>query len=184
MKQLLEFVPLVLFFLAYKLKGIYFATGMLMAATVLQMAVIYAMDRKLTLMHKVTLVLILLFGSMTLLLRDERFIKWKPTVLYVAMALTLAVALWGMKKNLLHILLGGQLRLPAHVWNRLTVAWVGYCLFMAGINAVMVVFFTTEQWISFKLWGYVFPLAFLVGQGIYIARYLKDDASGKHLPGA
>ena len=111
MKQLLEFVPLVLFFLAYKLQGIYVATGVLMATTVVQMAVIYALDRKLALMHKVTLVLILLFGTMTLLLRDERFIKWKPTVLYIAMALTLAVALWGMKKNLLHILLGGQLKL-------------------------------------------------------------------------
>ncbi len=180
MKQLLEFVPLVLFFLAYKLKGIYFATGVLMAATVVQMAMIYALDRKLALMHKVTLILVLLFGAMTLVLRDERFIKWKPTVLYIAMALTLAVALWGMKKNLLHILLGGQLKLPDFVWNKLTMAWVGYCLFMAGINAVMVVFFSTEQWISFKLWGYVFPLAFLVGQGIYIARHLKEGLPGRH----
>lgn len=181
MKQLLEFVPLVLFFLAYKIKGIYFATGVLMAATVLQMGVIYALDRKLTIMHKVTLVLILLFGAMTLLLRDERFIKWKPTVLYVAMALTLAVALWVLKKNLLHILLGAQLKLPTGVWHRLTVAWVAYCLFMAGINAVMVLFFTTDQWISFKLWGYVFPLAFLVGQGFYIARHLKDDATSSQM---
>ena len=142
MKQLLEFVPLVLFFLAYKLQGIYVATGVLMAATMVQMAVIYAMDRKLALMHKVTLVLILLFGTMTLLLRDERFIKWKPTVLYIAMALTLAVALWGMKKNLLHILLGGQLRLPTGVLHKLTIAWVGYSLFMATL--------TTEQRTVFK----------------------------------
>ena len=180
MKQLLEFVPLVLFFLAYKLQGIYVATGVLMATTVVQMAVIYALDRKLALMHKVTLVLILLFGTMTLLLRDERFIKWKPTVLYIAMALTLAVALWGMKKNLLHILLGGQLKVPTGVWHKLTIAWVGYSLFMAGINALMVVLFSTDQWMSFKLWGYVFPLAFLVGQGVYIARHLKDETPDKH----
>ena len=117
---------------------------------------------------------------MTLLLRDERFIKWKPTVLYIAMALTLAVALWGMKKNLLHILLGGQLKLPTGVWHKLTIAWVGYSLFMAGINALMVVLFSTDQWMSFKLWGYVFPLAFLVGQGVYIARHLKDETPDKH----
>ena len=180
MKQLLEFIPLVLFVLAYRIKGIYFATGVLMAATIVQMAILYAADKKLSPMHKVTLTLILLFGCLTLLLRDERFIKWKPTVLYAAMALALAVALWGMKKNLLHILLGGQLKLPTGVWHKLTIAWVGYSLFMAGINALMVVLFSTDQWMSFKLWGYVFPLAFLVGQGVYIARHLKDETPDKH----
>jgi intracellular septation protein len=109
MKQLLEFIPLVLFVLAYRIKGIYFATGVLMAATIVQMAILYAADKKLSPMHKVTLTLILLFGCLTLLLRDERFIKWKPTVLYAAMALALAVALWGMKKNMLRIMLGSQL---------------------------------------------------------------------------
>lgn len=93
MKQLLEFIPLVLFVLAYRIKGIYFATGVLMAATIVQMAILYAADKKLSPMHKVTLTLILLFGCLTLLLRDERFIKWKPTVLYAAMALALAGAL-------------------------------------------------------------------------------------------
>ncbi|MDO5653741.1 MAG: septation protein A [Brachymonas sp.] len=175
MKQILEFIPLVLFVLAYKLKGIYFATGVLMAATVLQMAALYAIDKKLSPMHKVTLVLILVFGALTLLLRDERFIKWKPTVLYTVMALALAVALWGFKKNVLRIMLGSQLNLPEPVWHKLAIAWMAYCLFMAAINAFMVVYFTTDQWMSFKLWGYVFPLIFIVGQGMYIMKYLKDD---------
>ena len=176
MKQLLEFVPLLLFFVAYKFQGIYFATAVLMVATVLQMAALYVMDRKLSLMHQATLVLILLFGALTLVLRDDRFIKWKPTVLYCALALTLAIALWGMKKNLLHILLGGQLQLPHAVWHRLNIAWMAYALFMAAINAFMVLFSSTEQWMRFKLWGYVFPFAFVVAQGIYIARYIKDDS--------
>ena len=176
MKQILEFIPLVLFVLAYKFKGIYFATAVLMATTVVQMAVLYTMEKKLNPINKATLVLILVFGTLTLLLRDERFIKWKPTVLYTAMALALAISLWTLRKNVLHAMLGSQLHLPENVWRNLAIAWMGYCLFMATINGYMVLNFTTGQWMSFKLWGYVFPLVFIIGQGVYIFRYLKDDA--------
>ena len=175
MKLLLDFIPLLLFFGAYKLWGIYAGTAVLMGATAVQMAVIYAIDKKLSTMHKATLVLILLFGALTLALQDERFIKWKPTVLYGAMALALAVALWGMRKNVLQLMLGTQLILPQPVWHRLTIAWIGYCLFMATINAYVAVYFSTEQWVNFKLWGYVFPLIFLVGQGVYISRHWQGD---------
>jgi intracellular septation protein len=175
MKILLDFFPILLFFGAYKFYNIYVATGVLMAATVVQMAAIYAIDRKLQTMHKITLVLILLFGALTLLLQDDRFIKWKPTVLYGAMALALAVALWGFKKNFLHLLLGAQLTLPATVWTRLNIAWVLYCAFMSAVNAYVVVQFSTEAWVNFKLWGYAFPIVFLVGQGLYIAPHLQDD---------
>ena len=92
MKILIDFFPILLFFGAYKMYDIYVGTGVLMAATVLQMALIYGIDRKLQAMHKLTLVLILLFGTLTLVLHDDRFIKWKPTVLYTAMAIALAVA--------------------------------------------------------------------------------------------
>ena len=175
MKALLDFLPIVLFFGAYKLYGIYVGTAVLMAATVVQMAIIYAIDKKLTTMHKATLALILVFGTLTLVLQDERFIKWKPTVLYGAMSLALAVALWAMKKNFLKMLLGSQLDLPDRVWLRLNVAWIVYCAFMSAINAYVVVNFSTEAWVDFKLWGYAFPLVFLIGQGIYIAPHLKGD---------
>ena len=124
MRSLLDFLPLLLFFGAYKFSDIYVATGVLMAATVVQMAVVYAMDRHLQTMHKITLVLVLIFGTLTLALHDERFIKWKPTVLYAAMAIALAVALWGMRRNFLKMLLGSQLVLPDAVWHRLNIAWV------------------------------------------------------------
>ncbi|WOP14070.1 septation protein A [Ottowia sp. SB7-C50] len=176
MKLLLDFLPLVLFFGAYKMYGIYVGTAVLMAATVAQMAIIYAIDKKLTTMHKATLALILIFGGLTLFLQDERFIKWKPTVLYTAMAVALAVALWVYRKNFLKMMLGSQLALPDPVWNRLTAAWVLYCLFMAAINGYVAAFFSTDAWANFKLWGYVFPLAFIVGQGIYVARHLSDEA--------
>jgi intracellular septation protein len=175
MKTLIDFFPILLFFGAYKFYDIYTATGVLMAATVVQMAIIYAMDRKLQAMHKITLVMVLGFGALTLGLHDDRFIKWKPTVLYAAMAVGLAWALWGMRKNVLQTLLGSQLELPAGVWTRLNFAWVLYCSFMAALNAFVVLNFSTEAWVNFKLWGYVLPLAFIIGQGIYIAPHLKGN---------
>lgn len=180
MKILIDFFPILLFFGAYKLYDIYVGTAVLMAATALQMTLIYGIDRKLQALHKVTLVLILLFGTLTLVLHDDRFIKWKPTVLYAAMALALGVAVWVLRKNFLKMLLGSQLVLPDAVWHRLNVAWVAYSAFMAAINAYVVVNYSTEAWVSFKLWGYAFPLAFIIGQGVYIAPHLRgDDAAEK-----
>jgi intracellular septation protein len=175
MKILIDFFPILLFVGAYKFYDIYIGTGVLMAATVLQMALIYGIDRKLTAMHKITLALILIFGALTLMLHDERFIKWKPTVLYGAMAIGLAVSVWALKKNFLKLLLGSQLNLPEPVWMRLNMLWVLYCIFMSAINAYVAANFSTEAWINFKLWGYAFPLVFIVGQGFYISRYLTDD---------
>lgn len=175
MKILIDFFPILLFFGAYKFYGIYVGTAVLMAATAVQMALIYAIDRRLQTMHKVTLVLILLFGTLTLVLQDDRFIKWKPTVLYGAMCIALAVAVWIMKKNFLKMLLGSQLALPELVWHRLNVAWIIYCGFMSAVNAYVVVNFSTEAWVDFKLWGYAFPLVFLVAQGIYVAPHVKSD---------
>ncbi|MDM0047188.1 septation protein A [Variovorax dokdonensis] len=178
MKLLLDFLPILLFFGAYKFYDIYVATGVLMAATVVQMIIVKFIDGKLQTMQKATLVLILLFGSLTLALHDDRFIKWKPTVLYAAMGIALAVAYWVMKKNFLKMLLGTQMTLPDGVWGRLNVAWIGYCLFMSAINAWVAAFYSTEAWVNFKLWGYAFPIVFLVAQGLYIAPHLKSDESG------
>ena len=128
-------------------------------------------------MQKATLALVLVFGALTLGLHDERFIKWKPTVLYAGMAMGLAAALWGWKKNVLQLLLGSQLRLPEPVWNHLTVAWIGYFIFMAASNAYVAASYSTEVWMDFKLWGYAFPILFIVGQGLYVAPHLKNDQS-------
>lgn len=179
MRFLIDFFPILLFVGAYKLYDIYVATAVLMAATVVQTGLIYALDRRLQTLHKVTLVLVLVFGLLTLFLQDERFIKWKPTVLYGSMALVLAVALWGWGKNFLQMLLGSQLQLPKPVWNKLTVAWVAYFAFMAAINGYVAAYYSTEDWVNFKLWGYVFPLVFIIGQGVYIARYLSTQDEPK-----
>jgi intracellular septation protein len=183
MRFLIDFFPIGLFVAAYKLHDIYTATAVLMVATLVQTGIIYAIDRKLQTLQKVTLVLVIVFGVLTLVLHDERFIKWKPTVLYTSMAVVLGAALWIWKKNFLQILLGSQLTLPTAVWARLTVIWIGYFLFMAAINGYVAAYYSTEDWVNFKLWGYVFPVVFIVGQGLYIARYLKEpDAESKEQP--
>ena len=175
MKQILDFIPILLFFAAYKTYDIYVGTGVLMAATVVQMLILYRMDGKLQTMHKITLALVLGFGAMTLIFHDERFNKIKPTVLYTFMGVALAFALFVLKKNFLKIMLGAQMSLPDSVWRNLTLAWVAYSLFMAAINAYVAYFYTTEQWVNFKLWGYAFPLVFLLAQGLYIAKYIDTS---------
>ena len=175
MKFLIDFLPILLFVGAYKLYDIYVATGVLMVATVAQMSLIYVSDRRLSVMHKITLALILTFGTLTLVLQNEQFIKWKPTVLYAAMAFGLSIALWTAKKNFLKLMLGSQLDLPDPVWMRLNVIWISYCVFMSVINGYVAAYFSTEAWVNFKLWGYVFPLTFIIGQGLYIAPHLKAD---------
>ena len=175
MKLLLDFLPILLFFGAFKLSNIFVATGVLMAATLVQMGITYALERKLQTMQKATLALVLVFGALTLVLHDETFIKWKPTVLYAAMALGLAFAIWGLKKNFLKMMLGSQLDLPDAVWMRLNLVWLSYCVFMSAVNAYVAAYYSTEQWVNFKLWGYVFPLLFIVGQGLYVSRHLKNE---------
>jgi intracellular septation protein len=175
MKTLIDFLPFVLFFGAFKMYDIFVGTAVLMAATALQMVIVYRMDGKLEVMQKITLGLILVFGTLTLVLHDERFIKWKPTVLYLAMAIALAVSLWGMRKNVLKLMLSAQLDLPEPIWHKLNIAWMVYTLFMSAINAYVVIYYSTEDWVSFKVWGYVFPLSFLIAQGFYIAPYLKGQ---------
>ena len=176
MKFILDFFPILLFFGAYKMADIYTATAVLMGATVVQTALAYKMDGRLQTMQKITLVLVLGFGALTLGLHDERFIKWKPTLLYAGLALALAVAHFALKKNFLHMMLGKQSELPHSVWQRMNLAWLFYCIFMATINAYVAHYFSTEDWVNFKLWGYVFPVVFILAQGLYVSRYLPKDS--------
>jgi intracellular septation protein len=189
MKTLLDFVPIALFFAAYKLhawfgiskdEAIYFATPVLMAATACQMAIIYGMDRKLSPMHKVTLALVLIFGSVTLAFHDKRFIMWKPSVLYAGMALALGVSNVFYRRNYLKTMLGSQLELPDYAWQKLNTAWVFYCVFMCLSNAYVATYFSEDAWANFKIWGYVFPLLFLIGQGFYMFPHLRAAELAKN----
>jgi len=182
MKIILDLFPILLFFAAYKYASIYEATAVLMGATVVQSLLMYRMDGKLATMQKASLALILVFGSLTLFFQDDRFIKFKPTLLYGCLALALWVSQYVFKRNLLLSMLGSQVKLPLPKWHSLNLAWIGYCIFMAAINAYVAAYYSTEQWVDFKIWGYIFPLTFIVGTGFFIAKYAiqsPEDADQK-----
>lgn len=130
MKFLFDLFPVILFFVAYKVADIYVATGVAIAATFAQIAWLLIRGRKIDTMLWVSLVVITVFGGMTLFLHDEAFIKWKPTILYWAFASVLLGGMWFRKKNLIRILLAGQMELPDVAWNKLNWAWIGFFVFM------------------------------------------------------
>ncbi len=171
MKILIEFFAIVLFFVTYKFATIYEATAVLMAATVVQTFWLYKLEGKLTSLQWSSFALIIVFGSLTLFFHDDRFIKFKPTLLYSCMALGLMVAQFILKKNFLKSMLGAQVELTDDRWHTLSIAWILYCFFMAALNTYVASYYTTEQWVDFKIWGYVFPLIFIVSTGFYIAKH-------------
>ena len=176
MKILIDFFPILLFFGAYKMFNIYTATGVLMAATVLQMGLIYAIDRKLQAMHKITLVLILLFGTLTLVLQDDRFIKWKPTVLYWFFAVALIFSALVLRKNLIRKMLEAQLKLPDPLWQRVNFAWAGFFALMGVLNLFVAYNFSEETWVNFKLFGGMgLMLVFVLAQGMFLSRYIEEE---------
>ena len=178
MKFLFDLFPVILFFAAFKLADIYVATGVAIAATFAQIAWSWFRHRKVENMMWISLVIISLLGGMTLLLHDETFIKWKPTVLYWSFSLTLIVSTLVFRKNLIRQLMHGQVSLPDAVWSRLNLAWIGFFAFMGAINlAVAFAFgFSTDVWVNFKLFGGIgLMLAFALLQGMMLSKYIDDE---------
>ena len=183
MLALLNFIPLILFFIAYKLQGKFFAIAVLLLATWLQMLASYALQgRKLEPIQKFTLVAVTLFSSVALLLRNEKVLQWWPTVLEVVLSLVLLMGLHLWRKNPLQLLLGSKLNRPENIWRHLAYAWAFFCLAMAALNAYIVLFQTYDQWMDFKLWSRLIWLAFALMQGIYIAKHLPPDSPTGNTP--
>lgn len=173
MKLLLDFLPIALFFLAFKLAGIYVATGVAILATLLQIAYLRAKTGKVDAMQWMSLGIIVIFGGATLLAHDDTFIKWKPTVLYWLMS---AVLLGGslMKRNILRTMLGAQMSLPDSVWPKLNWSWGGFFALMGALNLWVAFHFDTDTWVSFKLFGGLgLMLVFVVAQALVLSRYLN-----------
>ena len=178
MKFLFDLFPVILFFAAFKFAGIYVATGVAIAATFAQIAWVWFRNRKVDTMLWVSLVIISVFGGMTLFLHDETFIKWKPTVLYWTFALVLAVSALVFRKNLIRTLMQEQITLPEAVWTKLNLAWIGFFAFMGVANlAVAFAFgFSTDAWVNFKLFGGIgLMLVFALLQGLMLSRYIDEE---------
>ena len=176
MKFLFDFFPVILFFVAFKVADIYWATGVAIAATVVQIGYVLARGRKVTGMQWASLVIIGLFGGATLLLRDELFIKWKPTVLYWLAGAVFLGAL-AFRTNLVKAVMGEGITLPDSVWTRLCVAWGVFFIFKGSLNIWVAYTFPTDVWVNFKLFGGMgLMFAFVIAQALWISRYLPEDA--------
>ena len=159
MQFLADYFPLLLFFAAFKLWDIYVATGVAIAASVVQIAYFRWRRGKVQTVHWLSLAIIATFGGATLLLHDETFIKWKPTVLYWLFAAILAIGRVIFRRNLIAALMK-DLTLPDPVWARVTWTWVAFLLAMGAANLYVASHFSTDAWVKFKVFG-VMPLTVL-----------------------
>jgi len=179
LKLVLDIGPLVLFFAANARFGIYVATGAFMAAVLIALAVSYALTRHAAMMPLVTAVIVLIFGGLTLVLHNDLFIKLKPTIIYVLFGGTLIIGL-ALGKPLLGILFEQMFHLTEEGWRKLTLRWALFFFALAVLNEIVWRNFTTDVWVSFKLFGVV-PLTFLFGALQYplLVKYHPDAASGR-----
>lgn len=176
MKFLFDLFPVILFFAAYKFADIYVATGVAIGATFVQIGWVHFRHGKVDKMLWVSLGLIVVFGGMTLLLRDPTFIKWKPTVLYWLFAVILLGSALLFRKNLIRAMMEKQVVLPDPVWGKLNLAWAGFFAFMGALNLYVAYNFSESDWVNFKLFGGMgLMLAFIVAQGLMLSKYIEEE---------
>lgn len=182
MRFFFDLIPVVLFFVAYELGGIYWATGTAMAASVIQIVGLLALRQRVDATAWIGFAVITLFGGLTLwtkqygLLGIEPtvFIRWKPTVLYWIFSLILFLAPLLMGKTPIKALLGREIKLPDQVWNRLNLLWGSFFALLGILNLYVAFNFSEELWVKFKVFGLmVLMVIFVLGQGVYLARHLE-----------
>jgi len=176
MKVLFDLFPVILFFAAFQLWDIYVATGVAIAASFAQIGWLALRGKKIESMLWASLAIIVVFGGLTLLLRDKTFIQWKPTVLYWLFGAVLCgAALTG--RNLIKAMMSQQIRLPEPVWARLNWSWVGFFAFMGAANLYVAYNYSESTWVSFKLFGGLgLMLLFVLAQGLVLARYMENKS--------
>ena len=180
MKLLLDFFPIILFFVAFKFAGIYVATGVAIAATIGQIGWLRYRTGKTEPMQWVSLAVIVLFGGLTIALHNETFIKWKPTVLYWLMAGTLMAGQLIFRKNLLKSMMGSQLELPEAAWRVTNWSWIVFFGLMGVANLWVAFHYDTDIWVNFKLFGGMgLMVVFVIGQALYLGRYMKAEEVGE-----
>ncbi|WP_457674851.1 septation protein A [Thiolapillus sp.] len=174
MKPFADFLPVIAFFAAYKLWGMYVATAVFILASLLHIAWNRHFHGKVETMQWVTLGLVLVFGGATLLLHDPIFFKWKPTVINWLFAAAFLGSGLFMERNLLQRMMDHALNLPLPVWKRLNLAWVAFFIMAGAANIHVAYNYPEETWVNFKLFGMLgLTLAFMIIQGIYLARYMQ-----------
>ena len=175
MKLLFDTFPVILFFIAFKLYGIFVATAVAMGTSFLQIGYLWYRGRKIDNMLWVSLAVIMIAGGATLLFGNETFIKWKPTILYWLFAAALIVSTLFFRKNLVRSMMEHQVTLPDEVWTRLLASWVIFFAVMGILNLYVAYNFSTDAWVNFKLFGGIgLMLVFVLLQALMLARYMHD----------
>ncbi len=184
MKLIFDFFPIALFFVTFKLyddpqEGILAATAVIIVATLVQVAVGWLRERRVERLHLVTLVVVIVLGGVTLLLRDEIYVKWKPTAVNWLFAVAFLVSQFVGRKNLAQRMLEAKVELPGPIWLRLNMSWVLFFFVLGALNLWVVYHFDTATWVNFKLFGLLgLTLLFVLAQGFYLVRHMPDDEDG------
>jgi intracellular septation protein len=177
MQFVLEYAPIILFFVAYKLKDIYFATGIAIGASIAVIAYAFFVQKKVTTIQWLSLAIIVVFGGATLLLHDETYIKWKPSALYGAFALALLVGKLFFRKDWIGVLFAqANIQAPARVWTNVTWIWIAFFIGMAALNGYVATQFSLDAWVNFKVWwamGIFF--VFTIANVLFLSKYIVDD---------
>ncbi|TAK92055.1 MAG: septation protein A [Burkholderiaceae bacterium] len=177
MKFLFDLFPVILFFVAYKIADIYTATMIAIIATVGQIGWVWFKHRKIDGMQWASLGLIVVFGGATLLLHDENFIKWKPTVLYWLFAVVLVGSALLFKKNLIRSAMEHQVQLPDAIWSKLNWSWAGFFAVMGTVNLWVARNFSSDTWVNFKLFGSLgLMLVFVTAQSYLLSKYIDSES--------
>jgi intracellular septation protein len=176
MKFLFDLFPIILFFVAFKIWGIFTATAVAIVATLVQIAFVAFRHRKVDPMLWVSLGVVTVFGGATLVLHNDTFIKWKPTVLYWAFSVALVISQLAFNKNLIEAMMGKQITLPHRVWAQLNYVWAVFFVLLGIVNLFVAYNFSTDAWVNFKLFGATGLLVvFIVGQSLWLAKYMKEE---------
>lgn len=175
MQLLFDFLPVIAFFVAYKLADIYVATLVIIVATILQVSIHWLRTRRVNPMHVVSAGLVLVFGSLTLAIHDPVFIMWKPTIvdwLFAAAFLASQWRIFGGRPLVQRLMTATdtKLSLDPALWRRLNLAWVVFFLLMGAANVVVFQNFSESTWVNFKLFGMLgLTFVFIIAQGFWIA---------------
>ncbi len=180
MKFLFDYFPIICFFIAYKVWGIYVATAVAMVVSLLQVGAYWLRYRRFEKLHVITMLFILILGGATLIFHKAIFIKWKPTIVYWIFSLALLFSQFITKHTLMHRMFKDKIELPVKVWSRINLSWALFFVFLGGLNLYVVYHYDTNVWVNFKLFGTLgLILVFVIAQALYMSRYLRDPKTAE-----